>query len=139
MPIRWNAALVAEKCDEAERLLAPAIPIAQRAARALKDILEMDNIPQYMRGPAGGAESAAKNVISRVKSEIDRIRADIPEKEMAKSRYRGRAVTLNIPDERVHNSNVPVLVKVAPQEYDPRRPYVAPAIPDRQMQLQIAG
>ncbi len=139
MPIRWNAALVAEKCDEAERLLAPAIPIAERAAMALKDILEMDNIPQYMTGPAGRAEAEVKNIPDRVKREIDRIRADIPAKELAKSRYRGRAITLSITDERVLKDNVRQLVKVAPQEPDYRRPYVAPPLPDRQMHLQIAG
>lgn len=106
MAIRWNASAVAEKCDEAEKILAPALPIIERAARVLAEIKRLDNMPQYITSPASAAEACVKSCASKAKQEIDRVRSNIPEAEVAKSRFKGQTTNLGlevkvVPKERV--------------------------------------
>lgn len=101
MAIRWNAAAVAEKCDEAHKALAPALPIIAAAARMLAEIAALDHIPGYISQPVRNAETAVKNIAERAKGEIDKITSHIPKEEVAKSLYRGTATALGLADVRV--------------------------------------
>lgn len=134
MAIRWNAALVAEKCDEAEKILAPALPIIEHAARVLAEIGQIDNMPQYITSPASNAEACVKNCASKAKEEIDRVRRNIPEEEIAKCRFKGKATTLGL---EVH-----VLPKVREYNTPPRRQQQysgpEPRVQDGTRQTQLA-
>lgn len=113
MAIRWNASAVAEKCDEAEKILAGAMPTIERAASVLAEIAKMENVPQYIESPAGRAESSVKHCANRARQDIDQIRSHIPAAEIAKTRFKGKTTTLGLE------------VKVLPKEreYRPSRAY----------------
>ncbi len=94
--IRWDPVQVIEKCDEADRILAQALPIIERAAGVLQQLGQVDGLPQYITQPVNNARASVKDCGRRAKDDIQSVRAHVPKKELERWRYKGRATTLGI-------------------------------------------
>jgi hypothetical protein len=99
--IRWNAAEVMQRCDEAEAILKEALPTIERAAAVLAKIKGIDNMPQYITQPVSGAVGSIQNCGERAKRDIDYVRSHVPKEEVAKCRYKGKPTSLGMKVERI--------------------------------------
>ena len=119
--IRWDPVRVIEKCDQAERILAQALPIIERAAGILQELGQVDGLPQYITQPVANARASVANCGQRAKGDIQSVRAHVPKKELERWRYKGRATTLGI---RVEKTTKPYTYNprgITPQQRDDTR------------------
>jgi len=99
--IRWNAAEVMQKCDEAEEILKAALPTIERAAAVLAEIKGVDNMPQYITGPVSGAVASIRHCGSKARQDIEYVRSQVPNKEAAKCRFKGQPTSLGLEVKRI--------------------------------------
>ena len=99
--IRWNAAEVMQKCDEAEEILKEALPTIERAAAVLAEIKGVDNMPQYITGPVSGAVASIRHCGSKASQDIDYVRSQVPKEEVAKCRFKGQPTSLGLEVKRI--------------------------------------
>ena len=99
--IRWNAAEVMQKCDEAEEILKAALPTIERAAAVLAEIKGVGNMPQYITGPVSGAVASIRHCGSKASQDIDYVRSQVPKEEVAKCRFKGQPTSLGLEVKRI--------------------------------------
>ena len=99
--IRWNAAEVMQKCDEAEEILKEALPTIERAAAVLAEIKGVDNMPQYITGPVSGAVASIQHCGSKARQDIEYVRSHVPKEEVAKCRFKGQPTSLGLEVKRI--------------------------------------
>lgn len=126
--IKWDPVQVVDKCDEAEKILAEALPIIKRAAAKLSEVGQIPGMPQYITSPVSNAVNSVENCGHRVKEDIQSVRSHVPKKELARWHFKGRATTLGL-------KITPAADK--PYTYVPRS-YPTPDI-DRTRQTSLVG
>lgn len=94
MAIKWNAAAVIDCCDEAEAELSKAQPFIEKAARILAEVRKVDAMPQYITQPLGTAQDSVRSCYANTQRDIAFVRSRVPAGEVARTRYRGKALTL---------------------------------------------
>jgi hypothetical protein len=126
--IKWDPVQVIDKCDEAEKILAEALPIIKRAAAKLSEVGQIPGMPQYITSPVSNAVNSVESCGHRTKEDIQSIRSHVPAKELKRWRFRGKAMTLGL-------KITPAADK--PYTYVPRS-YSTPDI-DRTRQTSLVG
>lgn len=106
--IKWDPVLVIERCDEAEAILAEALPIIQRAAAKLEEVGKIQGMPQYITQPVANARASVENCGRRTKQDIEMVRSHVPKKELERWRFKGKATSLGlkiVPNTRPYTYN----------------------------------
>jgi len=94
--IKWDPVLVIDRCNEAEAILAEALPIIQRAAAKLEEVGQIQGMPQYITQPVANARASVENCGRRTKQDIEMVRSHVPKKELERWCFKGKATSLGL-------------------------------------------
>jgi len=119
--IRWDPVQVIDKCNEAERILAKALPIIERAAAKLQELDDIPGLPQYITQPVSNARAAIMHCGQSAKRDIQSVRGHVPEKELERCRFKGRATTLGFEVTKTTKPYTYVPRGITPQQRDTTR------------------
>lgn len=82
MHIRWSAFEVSRAMDEFEALIKQARPILEQARQKAKEAQKIEHLPEYMQGNLYILAGAIDGFTIALEKGIDRVRRDIPEKDL---------------------------------------------------------